>query len=203
MAYDGITVMTSPANSAVTCLSFADLYALVGPESQGFDSWADAAAIATELGSTTTFPDAPLVITAPGEESGTFDYFNELRSCRSRRSVARWTARRRPDYTAPGNDNVIIEGIAGSDSSLGYVGFAFAQANDEQDQGARGRRGGQRHCVAPSPETISDGTYPLARPLFIYVNKAKAAENAAVAAYVDYYLAESTLAKVVGSVAAT
>ena len=40
---DGITVMTSPDNSAVDCLSFADLYALIGPESTGFKKWTDAA----------------------------------------------------------------------------------------------------------------------------------------------------------------
>ena len=35
----------------------------------------------------------------------------------------------RPDYTASPNDNVIIEGISGSDTSLGWVGFAFAEGN--------------------------------------------------------------------------
>jgi hypothetical protein len=50
----------------VTCLTFADLYALTGPESQDFDSWSDAQALASELGSQTQLPDAPLVITAPG-----------------------------------------------------------------------------------------------------------------------------------------
>ena len=33
----------------------------------------------------------------------------------------------RPDYQASANDNVIIQGIEGSDSSLGWVGFAYAQ----------------------------------------------------------------------------
>src|SRR5262249_19651887 len=77
IAYDGITVMTTPNNTAVTCLSFPDLYALMGPESQGFAKWSDGSAIAKELTSNTTLPDAALSITAPGEESGTFDYFNE------------------------------------------------------------------------------------------------------------------------------
>ena len=40
------------------------------------------------------------------------------------------------------------------------------------------------------------GSYPISRPLFIYVNTAKAAENPAVAAYVDFYLAEGTIAAV-------
>jgi phosphate transport system substrate-binding protein len=38
---------------------------------------------------------------------------------------------------------------------------------------------------------VSDGTYPIARPLFIYVNIARAADNAALAAYVDYYLSDA------------
>jgi hypothetical protein len=41
-------------------------------------NWKDAQALATELGSTTQFPDLPLQITAPGEESGTYDAFLEL-----------------------------------------------------------------------------------------------------------------------------
>ena len=48
-------------------------------------------------------------------------------------------------------------------------------------------------CVVPSAETIADGTYPLSRTLYIYVNKAKAAENPAIKAYVDYYLADGTI----------
>ncbi|MDQ3448861.1 MAG: substrate-binding domain-containing protein, partial [Chloroflexota bacterium] len=77
-AIDGLSVITSAANEAVECVTFADIYALVGPESTGFDNWMDAQAIATELGSTSTLPDAPLTITAPGEESGTYDSFVEI-----------------------------------------------------------------------------------------------------------------------------
>src|SRR5215210_2054290 len=72
---DGLSVLTSPANDTVECLNFEDLYALVGPESEGFANWTDAQPLATELGSSTEFPDLPLDITAPGEESGTYDSF--------------------------------------------------------------------------------------------------------------------------------
>ena len=85
IAYDGITVMTSPANSGVECLSFADLYALIGPESQGFTTWAAAQPLATELGSKVTYPNSSLDITGPGEESGTFDSFVELMHGQGRR----------------------------------------------------------------------------------------------------------------------
>src|SRR4029078_6351312 len=75
VALDGLSVTPSAADTALTCLTFADLYALVGPESTGFSNWTDAQALATELGSTTTFPDAPLTGTGPGQESRHSDFF--------------------------------------------------------------------------------------------------------------------------------
>ena len=44
--------------------------------------------------------------------------------------------------------------------------------------------------MAPTYDTISDGSYPLSRSLFIYVNTAKVAENAALKSFVDYYLSD-------------
>ena len=58
VAFDGISVLTNPANESVSCLSFPDMYALVGPESQGFGTWADGQEIASALGSETELPDA-------------------------------------------------------------------------------------------------------------------------------------------------
>jgi phosphate transport system substrate-binding protein len=57
VAFDGISVLANPANP-IECLSFADLYALAGPESEDISSWSDAQALATELGSDTQLPDA-------------------------------------------------------------------------------------------------------------------------------------------------
>jgi len=199
VAFDGITVMTSAENSAVECLSFADLYALIGPESTGFANWSDAQALATELKSTLTYPDAPLDITGPGEESGTFDSFIELvfgdiAGARTQDATSR------PDYIASANDNTIIEGITGSASSLGWVGFAFAEENADKikELAVSEEPGGE--CITPTSQTIADGSYPIARSLYIYVNKAKAAANPAVAAYVDYYLAEGTISSVLETV---
>ena len=100
IAFDGLTVMTNPANDAIACLSFADLYALLGPESTGFDTWAKGAAIAKELGSNTVLPDAPLVITGPGEESGTLTRSSSWPSRRPPRRAAR-RARRPVRTTRP------------------------------------------------------------------------------------------------------
>ena len=52
-------------NDAVECVTFENLYGLIGPESDNVTSWADANDIAGE-----GLPDAPLDIFGPGEESG-------------------------------------------------------------------------------------------------------------------------------------
>src|SRR5919106_2110432 len=79
VALDGISVLTSPNNDVATCLNSGDLYALAGPESEGFDAWSDANDLAAEVdASAAPYPDVPLDITAPGEESGTYDAFIEL-----------------------------------------------------------------------------------------------------------------------------
>lgn len=194
VAIDGMSILTAKDNSSIACVSVADLYALVGPESEGFDSWADGQAIATELGSTTTLPDAPLTISGPGEESGTYDYFVEAVITKTAEARGQENATRK-DYQSSGNDNVIIEGVAGSETSLGWVGYAYAEENLDTIKLLDVAKTGEA-CVAPTPETIASGDYPLARNLYIYVNAAKAAENAALAAFVDFYLADGTVATV-------
>ncbi len=202
VAYDGLAVITSTANDAINCLSFADLYALLGPESLGFDTWAAANDLAADLPDGfgelhTPYPDAELVVTAPGEESGTFDSFVELviDPIAEERGVDGTT---RPDYVASPNDNVIIEGVTGVPTSLGWVGLAFARENEGNVKTLE--IDGGDGCVAPSDQTVVDGSYPISRPLFIYVNEARAAENAALAAFVDYYVANLDTAGEVGYV---
>ncbi|MCU0479078.1 MAG: substrate-binding domain-containing protein, partial [Chloroflexi bacterium] len=159
VAYDGLSVVTNVNNTAIACLSFSDIYALVGPESTGFTKWSDGTAIAKELGSSTTLPEADLVITGPGEESGTYDSFVELVIAKIAESRGQ-EAQTRPDYTSSGNDNVIVEGISGNPTSLGWVGLAFAEESADkirlgrprlrrgergQDPRDPGQQGRQRH----------------------------------------------------------
>lgn len=189
VAIDGITVATSPANEAVACLDNEGIYALVGPESTGFSQWSDANDLAAELGSAYgPFPEAPLDITGPGEESGTYDTFVEL-TIEDLADERGQDAATRPDYNSSPNDNVIVQGIEGSDTSFGWVGYAF-YVEEEDRMKAIAIDGGDGSCVEPNPETIASGEYPLSRPLFIYVNTAKAAENPAVAGYVDLYMSD-------------
>lgn len=200
---DGIAVMTNSNNDAVNCLNFEDLYAIVGPESSGFPNWSDAGALAAELGSSTSFPDLELDITAPGAESGTYDSFIEivLEDIGDQRAEegaigADEAATTRPDYVSAADDNVIIQGIEGATGSFGWVGFAYAVNTGAKLLDVDGGDG----CVAATPATIASGEYPVSRSLYIYVNAERATASEAIGAYVDFYMSEAGLVQAVGDV---
>lgn len=194
VANDGIAVLTNPANEAVSCLGFADLYALVGPESTGFSSWDAANDLGTELeASNVPYPSVPLEITAPGEESGTYDsfveiVFGDLAEEREQEEVSR------PDYNASADDNVIIQGIEGSESSLGWVGFAFSEEAGDGVKPIAIEDPESGECVEATAETIADNSYPISRPLFIYVNANELESNTALESFVDLYLSDEGIA---------
>lgn len=197
---DGLSVITSTENSVVECLDFLDLYALLGPESEGFSQWSDANDLAAELSAPNApYPDAPLEITAPGEESGTFDSFVELvlEGTAEQRKIPEDDWAPRPDYTASANDNVIIEGISGTPSSLGWVGYAFYVNNQDTVKALQVSNDGEgTPCTAPDPETISSGDYPIARDLYIYAKQESIETKPEVEAFVDFYLSDDGFASV-------
>lgn len=199
VAFDGIAPMVNP-NNPLECVTLEDLYAISGPESEG-NTWEDAAALAAELGSPTEdWPSGTIEIIAPGTESGTYGSYIEivLEGIADERAEAGAVTLAqdengddifiRTDYAGQPDDNVIIEGISGSENGFGWVGFAFAEAAGDAVKELEVYNEETGECVAPSIETIADGTYPVSRSLYIYVNTEKAAENPALASYVDFYL---------------
>ena len=152
IAFDGITVMTNPQNSAVTCLNSGDLYALFGPESEGIDTWNGADSLAKEVGGNGGFPDAPLEITAPGAESGTYDAFIELSGIEAialEQGVSEDAAATlRPGYQSSPDDDVIVQAMEGSASALGFAGSRTAKVPPIRSRSSsRTKRSG---CVEPT-----------------------------------------------------
>jgi phosphate transport system substrate-binding protein len=204
IGYDGLSVITSVDND-IDCLSFLDIYALLGPESEGFSKWSDANALAAKLKdqlgdqfgkSHAPYPDADLTVSGPGEESGTFDSFNELviAPVATARGMAEDKLVVRPDYTSSSNDNDIVTGIGGSPSSLGWVGLHYAEENSDTIKAIQ--VDGGKGCVAPTSATVGDKSYPISRPLFFYVNNTKVDSNAALAPFVDFYLSDTGISSV-------
>ncbi|MEX0624915.1 MAG: substrate-binding domain-containing protein [Chloroflexota bacterium] len=208
IAIDGLSVITSALNDQVECLSFTDLWALLGPENEGengspwsdYNDLAQATADATDgtFGDIhTPYLDAPLFVTAPGEESGTFDSFVELVVGPVGAALGMEDITTRIGYQSSGDDNAIIQGVAGtadSPTTLGWVGFAYVEENLDSVKPLAIDAGDG--CIEPTIETIASGDYPIARPLFIYVNAAVAEENDALAAFVDFYLSDEGRASV-------
>ncbi len=151
VGYDGIAVITDIANP-IECLTFADLYALMGPESDAVANWNDAEALAQQLGSTTDLPDAALSITAPGDESGTYDSFVELaigdlveaQFGPDEAAIDENLRLRTPGgvYIASSNDNAIIQGVGGTAqlARLRGPGLRRGERRPGQDPGRRWRR---------------------------------------------------------------
>ena len=92
----------------------------------------------------------------------------------------------RSDYTASADDNVLVQGISGDRNALGYFGYAYYAENEDKLKLVAVDSG--EGCVAPTAETIEDGSYaPLSRPLFIYVST-KSLERPVVKAFVEFYM---------------
>lgn len=168
IAIDGLSLIVSPRNDFVDCLTVEQLKSIWEPGSS-VDTWSDV---------DPTWPDRKLRLYGPGTDSGTFDYFTE--------EIVGEAQASRPDYTASEDDNVLVRGVGGDRNALGYFGYAYYIQNPDKlklvavDSGSG--------CVAPSESTILDGTYqPLARPLLLYVNKASLARPE-VKAFLEFYM---------------
>ena len=80
------------------------------------------------------------------------------------------------------DDNVLVQGVEGSPYAIGYFGFAYYNEN----QGAL--KALDIEGVAPNQENVDNGTYSLARPLFIYSDAKIMQEKPQVAAFIYFYL---------------
>jgi len=167
VAWDGLSVVVNPSNDFLQCLTMEELGRVWEPNSS-VGSWRDLRP---------GFPDRPISLYGPGTDSGTFDYFTE--------AVMGESGASRADYQASEDDNILVQGVTGDAASLGYFGYAYWHENQERLKlvGLDGGNG----CVLPGDETIEDGTYPLARPIFIYVSRA-ALERPEVREFVRFYM---------------
>ena len=176
IANDGIAVVTNIENDWATCLTVEQLNKIWGPDSK-VDNWNQV---------DPSFPDQKMTLAGPGTDSGTFDFFTAEINGEEDAS--------RTDYQATEDDNVIVQAVEGDMGGLGYFGLSYFEQNQEQinDVEVDGGDG----CVAPTTETVQDGSYtPLSRPLFIYV-KNDSLQKPEVKAFVQYLLDnEQTIAE--------
>ncbi|HZN20532.1 MAG TPA: PstS family phosphate ABC transporter substrate-binding protein [Micromonosporaceae bacterium] len=168
VANDALTVVVNKANTWSECLTTAQLKK-VWDQGSKVRSWKEV---------DPSFPDQRLDLFGPGTDSGTFDFFTAAINGKEDRS--------RADYTASENDNVLVQGVAGSTGGLGYFGFTYFEENADKLKAVKVDGGGG--CVAPSVAAAQDGSYrPLSRPLYIYVSNQAMASKPQVRSFVEFY----------------
>jgi phosphate transport system substrate-binding protein len=168
VANDGLSVVVNSQNTWANCLTTAQLKKIWDKGSK-VDNWNQV---------DPSFPNEPLKLFGAGTDSGTFDYFTNAINGEEGRS--------RSDYSATEDDNVTVTGVSGTTGGLGYFGLSYLQENQGKIKGVQVDGGGG--CVAPTVETVQDGSYkPLARPLFIYPSD-KALERPEVKAFLEFYV---------------
>ncbi|MGV3618704.1 MAG: PstS family phosphate ABC transporter substrate-binding protein [Fimbriimonas sp.] len=173
IAYDGVSVVIHPENGFADAMKVADLQKAFAPDSP-VQTWKDI---------NPAWPADKINFYGPSENHGTYEYFTE--------EVIGKKNEIRKDYQANQEYTAVIQGVAGDKNGIGYVGFNYFDENKEKVKAVT------VDGVAPSAQTIEDGTYkPLSRPLFLYVSKKSYTDKPQVKAFVDYMITDGGLGAV-------
>jgi phosphate transport system substrate-binding protein len=171
VANDGIAIVTNK-DLKIDCMTTAQLKKL----------WNKSSKISNYKDIDPSFPDQKVALFGAGTDSGTFDFFTE--------EINGEKGDTRKDYSPTEDDNVTVQGVSGDKGGLGYFGFSYYEQNTDKLNLVKVDAGSG--CVAPSKETIQDGSYkPLSRPLFMYPSTTAIARPE-VKGFLDYVLAEET-----------
>lgn len=188
---DALSVVISSGNYFAQEMTIEELNAAFSAD-QGA-TWAD---INPE------WPAHPIQFFTPGADSGTFDYFNE--AVFDEADPSPMLAATAGNIVGE-DDNVTVQGVSGdgctegdvsSTCAIGYFGYAFFAENSDVLQ-AVAIDGGEGP-VAPGDDSVNQGTYPLARPLFMYTDAGVIADKPEVAEFIAYYL--SNVSDLIGTV---
>lgn len=174
VAFDAITVVVNPDNAWANDITLAELN----------QAWRASAQreVVTWQQLRATWPNRPLNLYGPGNDSGTYDYFTEV--------ITGGGDSTRSDYSASEDDSILVDQVARDPNALGYFGFAYYEDNTDRLQSLAIDSGAGP--VAPTAETVEQGRYqPLSRPLFIYVNATAVQQDPDLQAFVQFYLENS------------
>ena len=153
-----------------------------------------------------SLPDARIEVLGPPPTSGTRDAFAELaleggckkidwikamkKQDKKKYKTICHTVREDGAYVEAGeNDNLIVRKLDANPAAFGVFGYSFLDQNSDRIQGA------MVDGVEPIFENIADQSYPVSRPLYLYVKKA----HIGTIPGVEEYLAELTSGKAWGT----
>jgi phosphate transport system substrate-binding protein len=171
VANDALSAIVNPQNP-LNCITVDQLKQIWDKDSK-VTSWSDVKGLEADIG------DEKINLFGAGSDSGTYDYWTE--------AINGEEGRIRTDYNSIGeDDNAAINGVAGDEFAMAFVPSSFVEEAGESVKSLEIDDGDG--CVAPSEETVQDGTYkPLGRPLFIYP-KEESLQRQEVVDFVRFYI---------------
>ena len=205
IGYDGIVLAESVAAPGLN-LSMRDIWLALAkqvPDPKGkptlvanpYKTWKD---VNPQL------PDEVIEVLGPPPTSGTRDAFVELAmegGCKSfpwikaikDKDESRFkqichTVREDGRFIEAGeNDNLIVQKLKANRNAVGIFGYSFLEQNSDSVKGSR------IDGVEPSFENIASGSYPVSRPLFIYVKKAHVGSIPGIAEYLKEFTSQKAM----------
>jgi len=168
---DAVT-MAVHNDSPIDCVTYDEL-AQIWSEG-GAETWSDV---------NSDWPDEEIVRFGPPSTSGTFVWFNT--------NVIGDAGSHVTQYEKTENDNELVQGISSTQNAIGYFGYAYYRENQDALKALEIRETEDDECTAPSIDAAQSGAYPMARPLYIYVNK-EALQQDAVYDFVEFYINQSS-----------
>jgi phosphate transport system substrate-binding protein len=123
--------------------------------------------------------DEGILVFSRESSSGTYAFFQEH-------------VLKNKDYTPKAKmmaaTSAIIESVSADKDSIGYVGLGYALSAKDKVKIIGVKADANSPAIMPSDATVTSGKYPIARPLYLYVNS-KMPED--VKAFVDFCLSKT------------
>lgn len=166
VAGDALTAVVNNQADWIDCITMEQLQQIWHPDMEN-DLWSDI---------DPDWPDEPFDLYGAATTSGTFDYWTqevvgELRTIRD-------------DFEGTEEDDQIALGVAGYRYAHGYLPFAYYDNTPDEVKALDIDAGDG--CTPPSLEAASDGSYPLARPIYWYINSEKLKQKPVLQEFVKF-----------------
>ena len=200
---DGLSIAISSESEHDWDMSLREIYLALAAEVPVDGEWAENPyTMWSEINP--DFPETEILVLGPPPTSGTRDAFVELAmhaGCEELDYVANgdfdgdWVeencSRMRTDgpfIEAGENDNLIVQRLNSDTDAMGIFGYSFLYENQDTLKAVT------INGVAPDPDTIASGDYPISRPLFFYVKNAHRGVIPGLNEFIEEYMSEDAMA---------
>ncbi len=209
IGYDGLSIAVSRKSKIDWDLSEKQIYLSLAAQVPVNGKWVDNPYTRWSQ-IDPSLPDSKILAYGPPPTSGTRDAFVELTmhdGCRAldfvkakkaeldKKAFKKWVktncSRMRQDgpfVEAGENDNLIVQRLVADAHAFGIFGYSYLAENSDRLKAVK------VNGIAPSPETIANFSYDIARPLYFYVKNAHRKVIPGMQEFLAEYMSDNALA---------